>query len=213
MRTHGIAADRDGPAGRAGHGRRPARGPRAGIASCRRRWAVRRSPSRARPAPSSPRAVPRSTHFWPSSAAPAPTSRSPAPTPRAISRPRSAPGGSRAPIRQGCCRRFEEAVQKSSATPLTTAEEDVRRRTVILRIGDPGQMARGPLYAYARGDMVLFVQTHATSARGRGAGQAAALSSAPVGDRRALHGSSGACAHSSALTMKPASTSSVAEVT
>ena len=53
---------------------------------------------------------------------------------------------------------FREAVQKSSAQPLSTAEEEVGGH-VILRIGNPGEMARGPLYAYARGDMVLFIQT------------------------------------------------------
>ena len=53
---------------------------------------------------------------------------------------------------------FQAAVQKSSAVPLTAAEETAAGRG-ILRIGDPGQMARGPLYAYARGDMVVFVQT------------------------------------------------------
>jgi hypothetical protein len=53
---------------------------------------------------------------------------------------------------------FQAAVQKSSAVPLTTAEETAAGHS-ILRIGNPGQMARGPLYAYARGEMVLFVQT------------------------------------------------------
>ena len=53
---------------------------------------------------------------------------------------------------------FQAAVQKSSAVPLTAAEETAAGRG-ILRIGDPGQMARGPLYAYERGDMVVFVQT------------------------------------------------------
>jgi hypothetical protein len=29
----------------------------------------------------------------------------------------------------------------------------------VLRIGGLGEMARGPLYAYVRGDTMLFVQT------------------------------------------------------
>src|SRR5262245_22943834 len=53
---------------------------------------------------------------------------------------------------------FREAVRKRSAQPLATAEEALGGRAV-LRIGNPGEMARGSLYAYARGDMVLFVQT------------------------------------------------------
>jgi hypothetical protein len=53
---------------------------------------------------------------------------------------------------------FKSAVQASSAKPLTSAEEVLAERTV-LRIGGPGEIARGPLYAYARGDIVLFVQT------------------------------------------------------
>ena len=53
---------------------------------------------------------------------------------------------------------FRKAVQASSATPLTQAEEVVAGRAVT-RIGDPGQLARGPLYVLARGDTLLFVQT------------------------------------------------------
>lgn len=53
---------------------------------------------------------------------------------------------------------FEKALQASSAEPLTVAEEVMAGRTVV-RIGDPGQLARGPLYAFAAGDVVLFVQT------------------------------------------------------
>jgi len=29
----------------------------------------------------------------------------------------------------------------------------------VTRIGDPGQLARGPLYVIVRGDTLLFVQT------------------------------------------------------
>ena len=53
---------------------------------------------------------------------------------------------------------FRNAVQASSATPLTQAEEIVSGRAVT-RIGDPGQLARGPLYVLVRGDTLLFVQT------------------------------------------------------
>jgi hypothetical protein len=53
---------------------------------------------------------------------------------------------------------FRKAVQASSATPLTGADEQLAGRTVT-RIGDPGQLARGPLYVLVRGDTLLFVQT------------------------------------------------------
>jgi hypothetical protein len=53
---------------------------------------------------------------------------------------------------------FKAAVQGSSTTPLTTAEETMAGRSVI-RIGDPGQLTRGPLYVIVRGDALLFVQT------------------------------------------------------
>ena len=53
---------------------------------------------------------------------------------------------------------FRAAVQDSSATPLTQVEEIVAGRAVT-RIGDPGQLARGPLYVLVRGDTLLFVQT------------------------------------------------------
>ncbi|MGD9511795.1 MAG: hypothetical protein AB7I59_12165 [Geminicoccaceae bacterium] len=53
---------------------------------------------------------------------------------------------------------FRKAVQASSATPLTGADEQLAGRTVT-RIGDPGQLARGPLYVLVRGDALLFVQT------------------------------------------------------
>src|SRR3954469_20782933 len=45
---------------------------------------------------------------------------------------------------------FEKAVQGSSAKPLASAGEVLAGRTV-LRIGGPGEMARGPLYAYVLG--------------------------------------------------------------
>jgi hypothetical protein len=53
---------------------------------------------------------------------------------------------------------FRTAVQASSTTPLTQADEVLAGRTVT-RIGDPGQLARGPLYVLVRGDALLFVQT------------------------------------------------------
>lgn len=53
---------------------------------------------------------------------------------------------------------FEAVMQASSATPLTIAAETFGGRAVT-RIGDPGQLARGPLYVIARGDALLFVQT------------------------------------------------------
>lgn len=53
---------------------------------------------------------------------------------------------------------FKTAVQASSKTPLTDAEEMVGGRSVS-RIGDPGQLAQGPLYALVRDDALLFVQT------------------------------------------------------
>lgn len=53
---------------------------------------------------------------------------------------------------------FKDALQASSTTPLTQTEESLGGRTVT-RIGDPGQLTRGPLYVVARGDTLLFVQT------------------------------------------------------
>ena len=53
---------------------------------------------------------------------------------------------------------FKTAVQASSTTPLTQAEEVVADRQVT-RIGDPGQLTQGPLYVVVRGDTLLFVQT------------------------------------------------------
>jgi hypothetical protein len=53
---------------------------------------------------------------------------------------------------------FKTAVQRSSTTPLTEASETMGELTVT-RIGDPGQLTRGPLYVVLRGDALLFVQT------------------------------------------------------
>lgn len=53
---------------------------------------------------------------------------------------------------------FKTAVQASSATPLSQAQETIAGRSVT-RIGDPGQLAQGPLYVIVRGDTLLFVQT------------------------------------------------------
>jgi len=49
-------------------------------------------------------------------------------------------------------------MQASSTTPLTIVEETIGGRDVT-RIGDPGQLTRGPLYVVVRGDSLLFVQT------------------------------------------------------
>jgi len=49
-------------------------------------------------------------------------------------------------------------VQASSTTPLAVSQEDLAGRTVT-RIGDKGQLTRGPIYVYARGDALLFVET------------------------------------------------------
>jgi hypothetical protein len=53
---------------------------------------------------------------------------------------------------------FMKAVQASSTTPLTHVEEVLAGRKVM-RIGDPGQLTRGPLYVIVRHDVLLFVQT------------------------------------------------------
>ena len=53
---------------------------------------------------------------------------------------------------------FAEALQSSSTTPLTVAQERVGGRPVT-RIGGPGQLTQGSLYVIARGDTLLFVQT------------------------------------------------------
>lgn len=53
---------------------------------------------------------------------------------------------------------FVQAVQASSTTKLTVSDVLDAGRTVT-KIGEPGQLTQGPLYAFARGDTVLFVQT------------------------------------------------------
>lgn len=53
---------------------------------------------------------------------------------------------------------FRNAVQGSSTTPLANADETMGNKAVT-RIGDPGQLTRGPLYVIVRGDALLFVQT------------------------------------------------------
>lgn len=53
---------------------------------------------------------------------------------------------------------FTATMQASSTTPLTIADETIAGRPVT-RIGDPGQLTRGPLYVVVRGDALLFVQT------------------------------------------------------
>lgn len=53
---------------------------------------------------------------------------------------------------------FRTALQASSATPLVIVEETFSGRSVT-RIGDPGQLAQGPLYAFVKGDTIYFVQT------------------------------------------------------
>ena len=49
-------------------------------------------------------------------------------------------------------------MQASSTTPLAQVEEIVAGHAVT-RIGDPGQLTKGPLYVFVRGDTLLFVQT------------------------------------------------------
>ncbi|MGH6875205.1 MAG: hypothetical protein ACREDW_09320 [Aestuariivirgaceae bacterium] len=53
---------------------------------------------------------------------------------------------------------FKTAVQASSTTPLAQMEEMLAGH-MVMRIGDPGQLTRGPLYVFVRGDALLFVQT------------------------------------------------------
>jgi hypothetical protein len=53
---------------------------------------------------------------------------------------------------------FVTAVRESSATPLDVEEVLVGGRSVT-RIGDAGQLARGPLYVLPSRDVLLFVQT------------------------------------------------------
>jgi hypothetical protein len=53
---------------------------------------------------------------------------------------------------------FKTAVQASSTTLLAQVEEELAGH-LVTRIGDPGQLTRGPLYVLVRGDTILFVQT------------------------------------------------------
>jgi hypothetical protein len=53
---------------------------------------------------------------------------------------------------------FKAALQASSATPLDIGLEQLSGREVT-RIGKEGQLAQGPLYVFARGDTLFFVQT------------------------------------------------------
>jgi hypothetical protein len=65
---------------------------------------------------------------------------------------------------------FKTALQSSSNTPLTIKEETVAGHEVT-RIGGPGQLAQGPLYAFVRGNMVLFVQTPEPALAGEAIGK------------------------------------------
>ena len=53
---------------------------------------------------------------------------------------------------------FRATLQASSATPLGGGQEDIGGRSVM-RIGDPGQLAQGPIYVIARDDTLFFAQT------------------------------------------------------
>ena len=53
---------------------------------------------------------------------------------------------------------FTGTVQASSATPLPVTSLELAGRTVT-RIGEEGDLTRGPLYAYTLGEVILFVQT------------------------------------------------------
>jgi hypothetical protein len=53
---------------------------------------------------------------------------------------------------------FITAVQASSTTPLTITEASLGGRAVT-RIGAPGQLTQGPIYAYVLGNVILFVQS------------------------------------------------------
>ena len=53
---------------------------------------------------------------------------------------------------------FKTAVQASSTTPLAQTEEMLAGQ-IVTRIGDEGQLTRGPLYVFVRGETLLFVQT------------------------------------------------------
>jgi hypothetical protein len=53
---------------------------------------------------------------------------------------------------------FKTAVQDSSTTQLAQKEE-ILAGHMVTRIGDPGQLTRGPLYVFVQGETLLFVQT------------------------------------------------------
>ena len=53
---------------------------------------------------------------------------------------------------------FVETVQASSTTKLTVSDVSIGGHDVT-QIGVSGELAQGPLYAYVRDDVVLFVQT------------------------------------------------------
>jgi hypothetical protein len=53
---------------------------------------------------------------------------------------------------------FKRAVQASSTTPLKNVDDVLAGRKVA-RIGDPGQLTRGPLYVLVHNNALLFVQT------------------------------------------------------
>jgi hypothetical protein len=53
---------------------------------------------------------------------------------------------------------FITAVQASSTTKLTVSQATISGHAVS-RIGASGQLTQGPLYAYVKDDMILFVQT------------------------------------------------------
>jgi hypothetical protein len=53
---------------------------------------------------------------------------------------------------------FKTVLQASSTTPLTITEEVLSGHPVT-KIGEKGELAQGPLYAFARGETLFFVQT------------------------------------------------------
>lgn len=53
---------------------------------------------------------------------------------------------------------FKAAMQASSTTPLNNTEENIAGH-MVTRVGDPGQLTQGPLYVFAKGDTLYFVQT------------------------------------------------------
>lgn len=65
---------------------------------------------------------------------------------------------------------FKAALQASSTVPLAESRENIDGRSV-LRLGDPGQMARGPLYVLPYRDCLLFVQTNDEGLAGEAVGK------------------------------------------